>query len=546
MIKQTNSHTIFIFILIAFSSLMAGLPPKLPGQEYTPNLKILETNNKKIKYPTMPQQGWKSISVEAQVEADQTLIGIGQGALFIPTMTSPQLEPDVEIYTHKGKFVKTSRTGQRIILDPGVYKIKVGQEESSVEFNTGVIEGQTRVLNVKWGGLVVEVLDNESIHINESYDLYDLEDGSLIGRGYGQEEDRLNNLKTWLLKPGVYKITRSGVTGTSGEYITIRVDEGRMSTVEIIIDTDEELLLGGGELSQKRAKAATRHWHHQVALGGAVSFETKKQNDGTTQKLFSWNSDLRLRSRFDNQSIFGVNETRLRLSMRKEDNGKLIATGDDIYARTLWVRRLTNWVGPYIRIRASSHLVETVLTVEDSTYTFIDENGPGLDVIHLKDEQVVIQPSLSPRILAEGLGVNFDILSGVHFDWNLQSGFAARQLWQDSVWVIANKEGTLWEKGKESFTEGVEVSTEIQVRLPFRIKADFRAGIYSPNASTSFEEIVLEEFSLDLRLGLSKYAELSWFYELEDSLLDTFDENLGGARIVRPSSTLSLRIFLNF
>lgn len=546
MIRLLNSKRFLALLLIVTSAALAGLPPELPGQEYTPNLKILETNNKRVKYPTIEQKGWKSVSVAEQVAADKSLIGVGQGALFIPTMTSPELEPKVEIYSRTGDFLKTVQTGKRIVLDPGVYKVRVGQEESSVEFNTGVLEGQTRVLNVKWGGLVVEVLDNEATYLNESYDIYDLEDGSLIGRGYGQEEDRLQNLKTWLLKPGVYKITRSGVSGNTGEYITVRIDEGRMSTIEIIIDTDADLLLGGGELSQKRTRASTKHWNHQVALGGAISFESNKQNDGTTQKLFSWNSDLRLRSRFDNQSIFGVNETRLRLSMRKEDDGKLIATGDDIYARTLWVRRLTDWVGPYVRMRASSHLVETVLTVEDSVYTFIDEQGDGIDGRHFEDEQVVIQPSLSPRILAEGLGVNFDIFSGTHFEWNLQTGFAARQLWQDSVWVIANKEGTLWEKGEESFTEGVELSSEIQLRLPFRLKADFRVGIYSPNASTSFKEIVLEEFSFDLRLGLSKYAELSWLYELEDSLLDTFDEELGGERIVRPSSTLSLRIFLNF
>lgn len=546
MILFYRFNKLILILLLGISLTCAGLPPELPGQEFSADLKILKTNNKKTRLSNMDQQGWKSISVAEQVAADQNLIGVGQGALFIPTMTSPELEPEVEVYTRQNDLVKVSRTGQKIILDPGVYKIRVGQEESFVEFNTGVIEGQTLVLNVKWGGLVVEVLDNEALYINESYNLYDLEDGSLIGRGYGQEEDRLQNLKTWLLKPGVYKITRSGVSGNTGEYITVRIDESRMSTVEIIIDTEKELLLGGGELSQQRTKVSTRHWHHQISLGGAVSFESNKQNDGTTQELFSWNSDLRLKSRFDNQSIFGINETRLRLSMRKEDDGKLKATGDDIYARTLWVRRLNDWVGPYARMRASSHLVETVLTVEDSVYTFLDENGDGVDGRHLEGEEVVIQPSFSPRILAEGLGVNFDILSGTHFEWNLQTGFAARQLWQDSVWVIANKEGTSWEKGRESFKEGLEISSEIQIRLPFRIKADFRVGIFSPNASTSFEEIVLEEFSLDLRLGITKYAELSWLYELEDSLLDTFDDDLGGARIVRPSSTLSLRIFLNF
>jgi hypothetical protein len=208
-----------------------------------------------------------------------------------------------------------------------------------------------------------------------------------------------------------------------------------------------------------------------------MSFEKKRLKDGTDEELSSWNSDLRLKSRFDNQSIYGTSEMRLRLSMRKENDGKLLATGDDIYARSLWVRRINSWVGPYLRTQASSHLVETVLTVDDSVYVFIDENGPGKDGRHLKDEQVTIQPSFSPRILAEGVGINFDIFSNNHIDWNLQTGFAARQLWQDSVWVIANKEGTLWQKGEESFSNGVELSTEIQIRLPLRIRADFRAGV---------------------------------------------------------------------
>ena len=68
---------------------------------------------------------WDAPPPDEQLAADPTLIPPAQGAIFVPAMTDPRLEPPYLVYKD-GKLLHTVSTGRRAIVTPGVYDVQLG------------------------------------------------------------------------------------------------------------------------------------------------------------------------------------------------------------------------------------------------------------------------------------------------------------------------------------------------------------------------------------------------------------------------------------
>jgi hypothetical protein len=91
---------------------------------------------------------------------------------------------------------------------------------------------------------------------------------------------------------------------------------------------------------------------------------------------------------------------------------------------------------------------------------------------------------------------------------------------------------------------GLEASTDLRLRLLTLLAVDLRGELFLPDADASLT--VVEECSADLRLSLTRYAELSWLMELTDARTETLGDTESSVRRFRPRSAVTLRLFANF
>ena len=104
--------------------------------------------------------GWTEPDPPIQLEQDETPIPVGQGAVFVPSMTGPLNEPPSLLVDETSDQVVDIPTGQRVIVDPGTYVVIVGSGSpgQGVGQAIEVLEGETAMVPVTWGALRVEVV----------------------------------------------------------------------------------------------------------------------------------------------------------------------------------------------------------------------------------------------------------------------------------------------------------------------------------------------------------------------------------------------------
>ncbi len=156
---------------------------------------------------------WTSSSVEQQLAADTTVIPAEQGAIFVPALTRSAAEPEIAVLKDQ-KIVAQGTSGHRILLDPGTYTVRLGSgaTNQALTYDATVEKGVTTTVEVQWGGLRVEVVDEGNIPHRGTYELIRVSDRAILGTGYGADTLQAETLQTWILTPGVYRIVRPGET----------------------------------------------------------------------------------------------------------------------------------------------------------------------------------------------------------------------------------------------------------------------------------------------------------------------------------------------
>ena len=172
----------------------ADPPPDLPGEEITESERALKkseslissskpSTKKKKKY------NWHAPPIDEQLARDKTLIGMGYGALFVPTYSESRLEPEVLVFKSRSKLVASGLPGQRILLEKGRYTIRVGSGSINrmIKYSAEIEEGHTTIIKPDWAGLKVEIINPDYEYIREEYEIYRLGTSIPYGKGYGLE-----------------------------------------------------------------------------------------------------------------------------------------------------------------------------------------------------------------------------------------------------------------------------------------------------------------------------------------------------------------------
>ena len=191
---------------------------------------------------------WTSPTPADQLAADTTVVPAGMGALFVPAMTNGIDEPEALVYQGQ-KQVGAGPNGRRIVLAPGSYTLRVGSAplNQMVTIPVDVTAGNTTLVPVRWGALVVEVVDKDNIPHRGSYELIQVSDRQPYTVGFGADTLVGERIRTLLVGPGLYRIVRPGSNYRARtDFSTVLVPEGSVVYFKLVLDPDDGSLLGAG------------------------------------------------------------------------------------------------------------------------------------------------------------------------------------------------------------------------------------------------------------------------------------------------------------
>lgn len=484
---------------------------------------------------------WAAPPPEVQLEADEVLLGMGEGAVFVPSMTHGRLEPRVSVADSGGRFISIGPSGRRMRLKPGAYKVSFGSGSEAQRMVVPVVveDGETTVTPTPWAGLTIATISTDRQHFRGEYKLMRQDRFQSYGEGFGQTEDRISDLPTWILPPGVYKITGlSAGTDDLTNFVTVRLLAGEWTDFTLVMDGEK--VVGGGAISQIAGSPVRKDWRFGADLGGSVSWTREKlsrqENIRTTTNLSGY-TQLRLRREKDDwltsarlQFVGGATET-------GDDDWKIAP--DEIVAQIFAVRRVTPRIGPYGRLVATSHLLPseidlstttsapTMLFVRDPATGRFERRAPG-------GTSWQMASSFAPLEIRQGLGLNVEVVQTRPVDLSLQAGVASRQVFPFGAYYQRSLDNPfLLEELRSQDTNVTALNSVVMQRAVFdhgtglEATAELRAQLGSSASLTSAPGLFWSlwprdqlEFSVltVLSLHLTRFASVDYRYAIKKSL----------------------------
>jgi hypothetical protein len=550
--------------------IFAMRPPELPGVEITNSEIALEQSQKLVQElnsesgDIYENRGWTAPDLETQLNQDETFIGMGQGAIFVPRFTESRLEPEFKVIKmdslskeYKNKEW-SGKPGLRLVVPYGTYMITMGSGNTDKKFGyeVKVEEGKTTLVPPNWGGLVINTINEDGEFVSESYEIFAVYSGESYGRGFGLAQERLNDVKTWILQPQMYRISRSGENASSIlNYVTVQVNPGELSHVELVFEESTGRLIAGGVHKMRVNTARNSYWIYGLRLGGSASYTALLT--ASKQKSSAWNalSDLRLRALYNRVKIFWLTEfyTRENMQWLNEENkeSQWSVAQDLTQFQSSVVYRFFDWIGPYVRANAKTHIFPEYYWIGDNDLITIYKTNSRGDTTVFNGERIRTGSPFDPLRIGEGIGLNLQRIFSNAADISVQTGFAARQTMRKDILVpkISRTETVFVSATDNIYDYGWENSINIRLSFLRFFTLDLLGEIFFPKAKNKgfirVKDFIIEELSADLRFALTRYLELSYQQQLYDRIAAGKEEAKGEDRF-ESLNTVQLRLYVNF
>jgi len=547
---------------------IAAPPPDLPGIEITDSEMALKQSQKlvekveAVKSDVYANKGWSAPSLEEQMNQDETFLGMGQGAIFVPRFTESRLEPEfiaIKIDSTSKEDIDrewVGKSGVRLVVPFGEYRVFVGSGSSIgklIEYNVEVNEGKTTVVPPNWGGLVVNTINENGEFVFENYEIFDVQNGENYGRGFGLTQERLNDVKTWILPPKVYRISKSGENASSIlNYITVQVNPSELTRIELVFEDSTGRLIAGGVNKMRINATKNSYWTYGIRLGGSASYTTLiALGDNQEQKNYIWNAlgDLRLRALHSRTKTFWLTELYVRENMQwineEQKESQWSIAQDLLQFQSSVVYRWQDWIGPYVRANAKTHIFPEYYWTSSPDFTYYKLREIGGDSTKFSDDRIRISSSFDPLLIGEGVGLNLRPLSSNTADVSIQTGFAARQTIRHNILIPKNNDQTIWiPVTNNTYDYGWENSLNVRLSLSRFFTLDLIAEVFLPEGNA--KEYRVEELSADLRFALTRFLELSLQSQILDRVVATGLEESQGVSRFENLNTIQLRLYINF
>lgn len=375
--------------------------------------------------------GWPAGRVDGQLDQDATMIPFGKGAIFVPAIRSGFDEPPVEVLLNEER-VAEGKSGQRILLNPGTYVVRIGSGASQqrMRVQATVRELATTVIPVSWSALTIHVVDERYNSLRSSYELIRVDDREYLGIGFGTDEQAGEPVSTWVLRPGVYKIVRVGENYRARrDFVTVRLLRAQHTHFLLVLDPDTGEFAGGGEVPEQELFRAQDGFYRSLVVGGDVTMNIRNnavgQVDGTS---------VSARGFLDGKLSISIFQNPLILRLQVEEGftnppqGQIQKTIDRLDLDALYLYRIQPWVGPYVRLEAETNIFPNEENLRpDIEYTVVRLRPDQTELQRdLTEDSGRLSPGFGLTRVREGVGLNIRALKTVSAEVNLRAGFGAR------------------------------------------------------------------------------------------------------------------------
>jgi hypothetical protein len=444
----------------------AGPPPQIPGEDISGTYNtIARISDTAVLAPPSASphsplwletamKTWDAPSLAQQIEEDATMVPVGKGAIYIPRFSDPALEPTVQINEPGGKLYKWGETGKKYTTLPGDYSVVLGSGSINQRIvkKITVEEGKVAPLIPDWCGLTVDAVDSNNIPFRGPYELARIDELEAYGRSYGRDYTLGERIKTWILKPGLYKIfTAGGGYNTLTNFITVRLIPGEFVRV-IIIENQKDQIIGGGVVNTGALSARRKsNWNRNLNVGGTITFNSTINK--TPPSSSSNVTNISFLTLFDLIYKKGSNDWETNVFWNEglnfsDLNPSNINYPVDVFRLTsLWIWRVFfPWLGPYVRTQLQMEIfpVYKQFDKNDVNHYFImlrpDSSVDEIDDITLSKRT---KPAFSPVTFEAGIGANIDVVSQDNYDAKFRVGIGYSQTNQWSQIILQDSSSAI-------------------------------------------------------------------------------------------------------
>ena len=472
---------------------------------------------------------WIAAAPAEQMAADMTAVPADKGAIFVPAMTDGADEPDVLVFSGETK-VATGKSGTRLLVAPGSYSVRIGSGtvNQMIAVPTDVKAGQTTSVEPTWAGLRIQVVDTQNIPVRSTYEIIRVEDRDVMGTGYGADTLQGESLRTWLLKPGLYRIVRSGETFRARrDFATADLPAGGLVHFKLVLDPDSGEFRGAGvvmaeEIGVKVAESDS-NWTNTVTLSGAMSLSSTADVVGSPNQ-----SSLAGTVFFDAYSTY-VNGPHTLSNILEIEEGFLQVdpdigrslptqqTQDRLREDLLYTRYMNEKWGPYARFGLLTNLFEAeTLTTEPTVVAFNKLDGSRSLLSVPANGVYATADSFGSLRVREGFGINVRLLRSERATVNWRGGIGFRQNLFSNAYVVNDLASTpeldLFEIDDIN-QEGLETTLLGNIRLANRLSYLTDLEVFADVDDTSNPTI---DWRNTLSYRLSRYLSLDFTYDVLD------------------------------
>ncbi len=471
---------------------------------------------------------WTQPSPEAQLAADDQPIPLGKGAIFAPSMTDPLNEPSLMLIGEQSSEIRELPTGRRVMVDPGHYVVIATSStpDQGVSQAVTVVDGQTSLVDVTWGALRIEVVDNRRVPHRQGYEIIRAEDRQPYGTGFGADTLQGEKLRTWFLPPGVYRIVRIGSNYRAlRDFATVYVPPGGFVRFRLVLDRDSGEFQGSGVILPGEfgsPKGPNTKWFRSLVLGAVGSWLQQRNVVGTnnqttaTGTLFLDGQLAYNNERHSGSALLQIEEGASQIIPQQGSPLPVVKSQDRVRLDLLYTYFLRPRVGPYVRAAAETQAFRTlVLVSEDTTVSRQFADGTVANQFVPANETYFVADAWQPLIVREGVGLNMRVLNKRWLSLNWRLGVGLRQNRFGGAWVVADDPST-------PEVEHLEVASFDQQGLESTIVATARLSGFLTYATdlelfTDFETLNQPtiEWRNTVTLRLSRNLSINYLLNLE-------------------------------
>lgn len=372
-------------------------------------------------------------SAAQQLTLDPTPLRAGEGAVFVPSRSRPELEPQVRVVLGD-TVVARGPTGQRLVVPPGQYRVLVGQGPDGwrASMDVAVRAGETTVADGFFGSLRVTAADPDGQAAAVQYTVVSADGYRVYGPADTSADAEYGATRTWLLLPGSYQIIPGNRTSGRAGAVAVVASADERARVRLLLDTDGSVV--GSEPADFESIVTRRDWRLRWVIGGSGSLgRAQGQLNGFEGDSLRLDLFTELGVTYDRGPHLG----RLELGLQQGWVGFARPFGRDLpfeklddalRAELSYTYRLSGVVGPYARATLLTSLFSRTVTA-DRGYTLVTRERDGSETVGaLRDgEELTLLEGFSPLIAQEGAGLGITVWESRALGAGFGAGVAARQ-----------------------------------------------------------------------------------------------------------------------